>query len=155
MFDCPHYHFVRTLDRSALAGDNPGQGAFDNRSDFVLGDPGAHFGGMNSCDYATSEAKGEPHWSGLFHYLMKHFDHVRWLNTVFVLVDNRDLIESSTPQESLAHWPTVEAWWQSRLAMYGPAQELCDLLFVPICQTARLQRVHPMWAGTFVRLRSV
>ena len=105
---------------------------------------------MNTCEYATSGAKGEPHWSGLFHYLIKHFAHVRWLSTVFVLVDNRDLTESSTPQESLAHWPSVEAWWQSRLAMYGPAQELCDLLFVPIDETAGLQHVHPTWAGTFV-----
>ena len=103
-----------------------------NRSDFVLGDPGAHFGGMNTCDYAMSGARPD-----LFHYLIEHFHHVRWLSTAFVLVDNRDLTESSTPQESLAHWPTVEAWWQSRLAMYGPAQELCDLVFVPISQIWR------------------
>ena len=69
---------------------------------------------------------------------------------MFVLVDNKDLTESSTPQESLAHWPTVEAWWQSRLAMYGPAQELCDLLFVPVGKTAGLEHVHPTWAGAFV-----
>ena len=43
--------------------------------------------------------------------------------------------ESSTPQNSLSHWPTVEAWWRNRLA----AKELCDLLFIPIT-----------WAGTFV-----
>ena len=61
-FDCSHHQFVRMLDGSALPGDAHGQGAFDNRSDFVLGDPGAHFGGMNTCDYATSGAKGEPHW---------------------------------------------------------------------------------------------
>ena len=42
-FDCPHDHFVRMLDGSDLPGDTHGQGAFDNRSDFVLGDPGAHF----------------------------------------------------------------------------------------------------------------
>ena len=72
------------------------------------------------------------------------------MSIVFVRVDNRDLTELSTPQESLAHWPTVEAWWQSRLAMYGPAQELCDLLFVPIGYATGLQHVHPTWAGAFV-----
>ncbi len=98
-------------------------------------------------EYATSGATGEAHGTGLFHFLMSHFAHVRWLSTVVVLVDNRDLTE---PQESLAHWPTVEAWWLSRLAMHGPARELCDLLFIPIDQTAGLQHVHPTWAGTFV-----
>ena len=63
-----------------------------------------------------------------------------------MLVDNRDLTE----QESLAHWPTVEAWWTSRLALHGPASELCDLLYVPIDQTAGLEHVHPTWTGTFV-----
>ncbi len=81
---------------------------------------------------------------------MTHFAHVRWLNTVFVLVDNRDLTTPVTNQESLAHWPTVEAWWTSRLALHGPAQELCDLLFVPIDHSAGLEHVHPTWAGTFV-----
>ncbi len=44
-FDCPHDYFVRILEDSELPGDTHGQGAFDNRSDFVLGDPRAHFGG--------------------------------------------------------------------------------------------------------------
>ena len=67
-----------------------------------------------------------------------------------MLVDNRDLTAPKTEQESLAHWPTVEAWWVSRLALHGPARELCDLLFVPISQSAGLEHVHPTWAGTFV-----
>ena len=141
---------MKTLENSALPGDIPGSGAFDNRSDFVFGGPGAHFGGTNKWEYDTSGATGEPHWTGLFQYLMTHFAHVRLLSTVFVLVDNRDLTAPLTPQESLAHWPTVEAWWVSRLAMHGPARELCDLIFAPIDQSAGLQHVHPTWAGTFV-----
>ena len=139
---CPHYYFARELQRVELPHDGPAQGAFDNRSDFVLGDPGAHFG---TFDYLVSGAKGMPHWSPLFRYLLLHFEHVRWLRTVFVLVDNRDLTEPSTPHESLSHWPTVEAWWKRRLTMYGPAEKLCDLLYIPISQ-----EVHPTWAGTFV-----
>ena len=148
--DCPHYHFVNELIGAPLPHDNTAQGAFDNRFRCVVGDPGAQFGGVHRCDYATSGAKGIPHFTDLFRYLLAHFEHVRWLSTVFVLVDNRDLTESSTPQETLSHWPTVEAWWKSRLAMYGPANELCDLIFVPISQTAGLHSVHPTWAGTFV-----
>ena len=34
--------------------------------------------------------------------------------------------------------------------MYGPAEELCDLLFVPISQETGLHKVHPTWAGIFV-----
>ena len=55
-FDCPHDYFVKTLEDSELPGDTHGQGAFDNRSDFVLGGPGAHFGGTNRCEYDTSGA---------------------------------------------------------------------------------------------------
>ena len=55
-----------------------------------------------------------------------------------------------TEQDSLAHWPTVAAWWASRLSLHGPARELCDLIFVPIGPAAGLEHVHPTWAGTFV-----
>ena len=68
----------------------------------------------------------------------------------FVLVDNRDLTAPRTDQASLAHWPTVAAWWTSRLALHGPARELCDLIFIPIGPAAGLDHVHPTWAGTFV-----
>ena len=62
---------------------------------------------------------------------------------MFVLVDNRDLTAPRTDQESLAHWPTVEAWWISRLGMHGPAGELCDLIYIPISAAAGLEHVHP------------
>ena len=32
----------------------------------------------------------------------------------------------------------------------GPAQERCDVVFMPICQASGLHKVHPTWAGTFV-----
>ena len=63
--ECPHHHFVGMLYRSDLPGDAPGQGAFDNRFDFVLGDLGAHFNGLNRCDYVMSGATGEPHCSSI------------------------------------------------------------------------------------------
>ena len=69
-YDCPHYYFARELQRVELPRDGPAQGAFDNRFDFVLGDPGAHFEGEHTCDYPVSGAKGMPHWSPLFRYLL-------------------------------------------------------------------------------------
>ena len=75
MTDCPHGYFVRTLEDSSLE--------FDNRSDFAFSDPGADLGGTNKCEYDTSGAIGEPHWTRLFQYLLTHFAHVRWLSTVF------------------------------------------------------------------------
>ena len=102
VINCPHFHFAREIMGAALPHDNPAQGAFDNRCDFEDGDPGAHFGGVHNCDYAMSGDKGLLHWTALFRYLLMHFEHVRWLSTVFVLVDNRDLTESSTPQETLS-----------------------------------------------------
>ena len=146
--DCPFPHFSRCLEDSSLPGEPNAAGPFDMRFDFELGDPGANYEGKSNCGYATSGARGEPHWPQLFLYLLSHFDHVRFLSTFFVLVDN--LTTPKTEQESLAHWPTVEAWWVSRLAMHGPARELCDLLFVPISPSAGLEHVHPTWAGTFV-----
>ena len=113
--------------------------------------PGVDYEGTHKCEYATSGAVGEPHWGrGSCATCSSTFGHVRLFHTVFVLVDNRDLTAPSTDQESLAHWPTVEAWWTSRLALHGPAGELCDLIFIPIGPAAGLDHVHPTWAGTFV-----
>ena len=149
--DCSLDHFVRSLNNiSSLPGDGYGSGPFDNRCDFSLGDPGANYDGTHKCEYATSGAVGEPHWSQMFCYLLLHYADIRFFNTVFVLVDNRDLTAPRTDQESLAHWPTVEAWWISRLGMHGPAGELCDLIYIPISAAAGLEHVHPTWAGTFV-----
>ena len=148
--DCPCDYFTRCFDNCSLPGDSHASGPFDNRSDFSLGDPGADYEGNNKCEYATSGAVGEPHWPQLVLYLLQHCVHVRYFNTVFVLVDNRDLTTPKTEQESLAHWPTVEAWWASRLALHGPGGELCDLVYIPINQAAGLEHVHPTWAGTFV-----
>ena len=109
--DCSFDWFSRSLEDCSLPGEPHAAGPFDNRVDFELGDPGANFEGNNKCEYATSGEVGEPHWPQLFQYLLSHFEHVRLLSTVFVLVDNRDLTAPKTEQESLAHWPTVEAWW--------------------------------------------
>ena len=129
---CSFSFFVRHFDNCTLPGDTPAKGSFDHRRSFVLGDPGVDYEGAQRCEYEVSGARGEPHWDRIFGYLLQHFGHIRFFQTVFVLVDNRDLTAPVTEQDSLAHWPTVAAWWASRLSLHGPARELCDLIFVPI-----------------------
>ena len=58
--------------------------------------------------------------------------HLRFLSTVYVLVDNRDLTNLDNPEPSLQHWPAVAAWWSSRACIQGPAGELCDVVYFPI-----------------------
>ena len=72
--------------------------------------------------------------------------HLRFLSTVYVLVDNRDLTNLDNPEPSLQHWPAVAAWWSSRACMQGPAHERCDVVYFPICQASGLHLVHPTWA---------
>ena len=36
----------------------------------------------------------------------------------------------------------LKPWWSSRLALRGPAKELCDSLFVPINRQSGLHRIH-------------
>ena len=91
---------ARELQRVELPNDGPAQGALDIRFDFVLGDPGAHFGGEHTCDYPVSGATGKPLWSS-FPLLLLHFEHVRWLSTVFVLVELGFLQQNRTTFEQL------------------------------------------------------
>ena len=76
--------------------------------------------------------------------------HLRFLSTVYVIVDNRDLTNLDNPDPSLQHWPAVAAWWSSRACMQGPASELCDVVFFRISDASGLRLVHHTWAGTFV-----
>ena len=87
----------------------------------------------------------------MFRYLLAHFEHVRWMTTVFVLGHNRELHGILHPTRNtftLAHCRSMVE--KSTCYVNGPAKELCDLLFVPISQAAGLHKVHPTWAGTFV-----
>ncbi len=148
--ECPFPFFSRQIDKCPLPYCNGQQGSFDYRVELQLGDPGIDYEGTQSCEYEVSGSVGEPHWDRIFECLLRQFAHIRLFQTVFVLVDDRDLTAPHTVEASLAHWPTVAAWWASRLALHGPARELCDLIFVPIGPSAGLEHVHPTWAGTFV-----
>ena len=91
-----HAHTFNHVDIEA-------KGSFDHRLSFALGDPGVDYEGTQGCEYEVSGARGEPHWDSIFGYLLQHFGHIRLFQTVFVLVDNRDLTAPVTEQASLAH----------------------------------------------------
>ena len=147
---CPQSDFTYELDGAFLPKDGPRRECFDHRLFCVLGDPGASYSGSNTLAYETTDQKGGPIWELLFGYLLATGGHLRWCDTVYLLVDNRDLTAPVTQEKSLAHWPAVAAWWRRRLALQGPGGEKCDLFFVPIAERSGLHLVHPTWAGTFV-----
>lgn len=70
---------------------------------------------------------------------------------MYVITDNRDLVDSDVAsQAGLAHWPVVAAWWSEWVKYVGPYKERTTVLFVPIDVDTGLAYVHPTWAGTFI-----
>ena len=82
--------------------------------------------------------------------LLLNCQHVHHYDTVYLLVDTRDLTKVEEVGPTLAHWPAVAAWWSSRLRHLGPGDEQVDLVFVRAAKETGLHLVHPTWAGTFV-----
>ena len=148
--DYTHASFAYKLKAQILPNDQENRGEFDNEVDFRIGDPNVHFRAAAAKSYETTEDVGKPDWSLLFGFILARMSHLRFLSTVYVLVDNRDLTNLDNPDPSLQHWPAVAAWWSSRACMQGPARELCDVVFFPVSQASGLHLVHHTWAGTFV-----
>ena len=126
---------MRTLliSLQILPNDQENRGEFDVGTDFRIGDPNVHFRAAAAMSYDLTR-----------------MSHLRFLSTVYVLVDNRDLTNLDNPDPSLQHWPAVAAWRSSRARMQGPGGELCDVVFFPVGQASGLHMVHHTWAGTFV-----
>ena len=70
-------------------------------------------------------------------------------DTVYVLVDTRDLANHAVRDPGLPHWQAAVGWWESRLQMTGPMGERTELCFFPASEYTGLHNVHPTWAGTF------
>ena len=148
--DFTHWAFVHKLHLQILPNDKEHREGFDTPTTFRIGDPNVHFHAAAAKSYETSGATGKPEWDSLFGFILARMSHLRFLSTVYVLVDDRDLTNLDNPEPSLQHWPAVAAWWSSRACMLGPAQERCDVVYFPISQASGLHLVHPTWAGTFV-----
>ena len=112
------------LYRQILPNDDKHREGFDTPTDLRIGDPNVHFHAAAAKPYETSGATGKPEWDSLFGFILARMSHLRFLSTVYVLVDTRDLTNLANPDPSLQHWPAVAAWWSSRACMQGPAQDL-------------------------------
>ena len=109
--DHTHADFAYKLKVQILPNDQENRGEFDNGVDFRIGDPNVHFRAAAAKSYETTEDIGKPDWSLLFGFILARMRHLRFLSTVYVLVDNRDLTNLDNPDPSLQHWPAVAAWW--------------------------------------------
>ena len=116
---------------------------------FEISDPHATDGGIPRV-YDTSTEAGGPDWHLLFKYLLQHCQHVHHYDTVYLLVDTRDLTKVEDVEPTLTHWPAVAAWWSSRLRYLGPGAEQVDLVFVRAAKSTGLHLVHPTWAMVFL-----
>ena len=94
-------------------------------------DPGARFGTHTPLTYETTGEVGHPCWPDVFAHILRNCSYLTAFDTVYVMVDTRNLRAHVTKQEGLPHWPAAVAWWQSRLQLVGPKQEKTELLFFP------------------------
>ena len=138
-----------SLSSGFLPKDGEERPPFDHTLHFEISDPHATDGGIPRV-YDTSTEAGGPDWHLLFKYLLQHCQRVHHYDTVYLLVDTRDLTKVEDVEPTLTHWPAVAAWWSSRLRYLGPGAELVDLVFARAAKSTGLHLVHPTWAGTFV-----
>ena len=149
MVGVSHRQFCDSVKGRTLPGDDSGRRSFDTLPTFVVGDPNARFDTHTPLTYETTGEVGHPCWTDIFAYILRHCSYLTAFDTVYVMVDTRNLRAHTTKQEGLPHWPAAVAWWHSRLQLVGPKQEKTELLFFPACEQSGLHRVHPTWAGTF------
>ena len=145
-----HAQWCDKVLNESLPGDGFGRGCFDTLPRFVVGDPSARFETHAPLTYETNGETGQPLWKEIFGHILKECAYLTAFQTVYVMVDTRNLKAHETSQDGLPHWPAAVAWWHSRVQLVGPHQERTELLFFPATEETGLHRVHPTWAGTFV-----
>ena len=91
--DFSHATFVYKLRLQILPNDEEHREGFDNPTDFRIGDPNVHFQAAAAKPYEISGDTGKPEWDLLFGFILARMSHLRFLSTVYVLVDNRDLYQ--------------------------------------------------------------
>ena len=98
---------------------------------------------------ATCEETKFPVWKKMFAHILRTCGYLENYDTIYVLVDTRNLADHQTGGPGLPHWPAAVAWWKSRLQMTGPMGERSSVFF-PATEATGLANVHPTWTGTFV-----
>ena len=97
----------------------------------MIGDPSARFGTHTPLTYKTIGEIAQPLWKDIFHHILKECSYLSAFNTVYVMVDTRNLKAHGTVQDGLPHWPAAVAWWHSKIQLVGPHKEKTELLFFP------------------------
>ena len=118
-----HAQWCEKIMDKSLPGDGYGRECFDTLPRFVVGDPSARFETHTPLTYETNGETGQPLWTEIFSHILKECAYLTAFNTVYVMVDTRNLKAHETAQDGLPHWPAAVAWWHSRVQLVGPQQE--------------------------------
>jgi len=141
-----HDEFCRDMNGAPLPHDSEARKNFDIQETFVLGDPAASFdrpsGHTYECKYKDMHM-GLTVWKKIFAHILRNCGYLEDYDTIYVLVDTRNLADHQTHNPGLPHWPAAVAWWESRLQMTGPMGERTELCFFPATEATGLHNVHP------------
>ena len=148
-----HEEFCKDMNGVTLPHDHVERKNFDQQDTFILGDPAACFD--RPCGHSYDRKYDNPHagfpvWKKIFAHILRACGYLEDYDTIYVLVDTRNLADHATRDPGLPHWPAAAAWWESRLQMTGPMGGRTELCFFPASEDTGLANVHPTWAGTFV-----
>ena len=135
-------NFQQFCDRLCrdLPGDSTKRECFDTRTRFVVGDPGARFNDPAPLEYEVTGETGRPHWDLIFEHILRQCGYLVEFQTVYVMVDDRDLANHQRRDSSLPHWPAAARWWHSRLKLYRTSQGEN--------RTAALPQLRIYWAAS-------
>jgi len=86
-------------------------------------------------------------WKKIFSYILRECGYLEDYDTIYVLVDTRNLADRTTRDPGLPHWPAAVAWWESRLQMTDPHGERMNFAS-SVSEATGLHNVHPTWAGS-------
>ena len=88
-----YFELTKVLDRQILPSDDRERQTFDIMTQFELGDPHTHYHAPSATGYQTSGECGCPDWPALFSYVLDHCRSLEHADTVYILVDNRNLTD--------------------------------------------------------------
>ncbi len=82
-----------------LPGDGHGRECFDTFPTFVVGDPSARFYTHTPLTYETTGEIGHSIWKDIFRHILKEGSYLSAFDTVYVMVDTRNLRAHGTTQD--------------------------------------------------------
>ena len=98
-----HAQWCDKILNESLPGDGFGRGCFDTLPRFVVGDPSARFETHTPLTYETNGETGQPLWKEIFGHILKECAYLTAFQTVYVMVDTRNLKAHETSQDGLPH----------------------------------------------------